>query len=343
MIAITVIPNTVLIEKDEMAQYLNFDFLLDNPDADKLQIYAIRCRVFDGAHRLLQRKTVGLNGISPSLLTLGKTEIEGHGQLYIFNPFHTFAAGLEIEQLEYEFVFLTEDGQVTTVHVHVAPTLYQPKTELYLPLKSRLIVYDGHDFYSHHRRVDLTHPVGRQLGIIANGIRYAFDFCLVNDDGEMFQAGGERTEDWFGFGAPIYAPGAGKVVRAVNTAEDYRLGETEFDYQQAFENPESMAGNFVTIDHGNGEYSGLVHLKQGSLTVQVNDIVQAGQLIGQMGFSGDAAGWVHLHYELRAGADGFSSEGLPVYFRDFRRVQGRSLVQVSQGLIDTGEIIEPGR
>ena len=41
------------------------------------------------------------------------------------------------------------------------------------------------------------------------------------------------------------------------------------------------------------------------------------------------------------GPDVLKAEGLPSYFQNFRRVLGSTFENVSQGQIDTGDIIEP--
>jgi Peptidase family M23 len=46
-------------------------------------------------------------------------------------------------------------------------------------------------------------------------------------------------------------------------------------------------GNFVLIDHQNGEYSLLVHMKPGSVLVHSGSHVMQGQRIGAIGFAGD--------------------------------------------------------
>lgn len=75
----------------------------------------------------------------------------------IFNPFHTFATSVPLKRLRYEFAFGTEDGKLRYKSVaEVVPVLYGTKTALILPLKGRVLVWDGHDYNSHHRRLDYT-------------------------------------------------------------------------------------------------------------------------------------------------------------------------------------------
>jgi murein DD-endopeptidase MepM/ murein hydrolase activator NlpD len=50
----------------------------------------------------------------------------------------------------------------------------------------------------------------------------------------------------------------------------------------------------VLIDHENGEYSLLVHMKPGSVLVRSGDRVKQGQQVGAIGFAGDARKSVNL-------------------------------------------------
>jgi murein DD-endopeptidase MepM/ murein hydrolase activator NlpD len=99
-------------------------------------------------------------------------------------------------------------------------------------------------------------------------------------------------------------------------------------------------GNHVIIDHGNGEFSQYAHLQHESVTVRVGDRVSAGQQIGRIGFSGDTGFHVHLHYGLVTGTEISSLHALPAYFTNFRRLLGTGAIAVSQGSVDSGDLIE---
>ena len=60
----------------------------------------------------------------------------------------------------------------------------------------------------------------------------------------------------------------------------------------------TVRGNVVVIDHGWGVYTAYDHLSE--ILVQVNDLVQTGQLIGLGGATGRTTG-PHLHWEVWAG------------------------------------------
>jgi len=95
----------------------------------------------------------------------------------------------------------------------------------------------------------------------------------------------------------------------------------------------------VLIDHQNGEYSLLVHMKIGSVIVKPGDRVQPGQQLGGIGFAGDSI-FPHLHYSLMDGPEVFKAWGLPAYFLHFRRVLGASSVEVNRGPVDSGDFLE---
>lgn len=55
-------------------------------------------------------------------------------------------------------------------------------------------------------------------------------------------------------------------------------------------------GDLVVIDHGNGLHSYYAHL--GRISVFIGQTVEAGDILGYMGQTGDATGY-HLHFEVR--------------------------------------------
>ena len=76
-------------------------------------------------------------------------------------------------------------------------------------------------------------------------------------------------------GTPIAAIKSGKVIRACWHSDIY--------------------GYVVTIDHGNGEESLYAHLNK--ILVDVGDVVYKGQIIAQVGETGNATG-PHLHLQI---------------------------------------------
>ena len=335
-VKLTAYPQQIYIEQGRSAQYLNFDMAVQNLSDDTLTITSIEVSIFDKAGKLAVRRAVNDNGINPSIQTVANREIMGKATGLIYNPFHTIEPDVPLGSLRYEFTFQVNSDRKNrfTQQVTVSPVAYKPKTSLVHPLKGRSIVYDGHDGYSHHRRFEFTHPYLQSLGINSNFMRYSYDFCTVNENGDMFKDKGEKNEDWYSFGAPVYATGGGKIIAWFDGRED----DGSFNPDDFKTEALALYGNYIAIDHLNGEVSIYGHLKKGSLKVKPGDMVRQGQVVAEMGASGSAH-IPHLHYELRTGAD-LKAEGLPSYFSNFSRVLGSKSVKVKKGMIDTGDIIE---
>jgi hypothetical protein len=193
---IAVTPKQPLIENTRAGQSLSFDFILKNPSARKVELTNLRLAVFDSSGRLILQRYAGsgLNAVFP-----GNPSIDANGKLLILNPFHAFSPELELARLTYDFVFQEDakDAREFSVQVTVEPRPFRPRTALIIPLRGRVLLYEGHDFYAHHRRVDLTSPVVAQLGVTTNPTRYAYDFCVVDDKGALFRNRGENDDDTF--------------------------------------------------------------------------------------------------------------------------------------------------
>jgi len=333
--AVTIRPDTVLVERDGDSQYLNFDIVVRNGGADTVTLNAVRLEARDAAGRVVVRRFIDGSGFSPSIATVPGRVVAPGASAIVYNPFHTLPGRLRLAALRYDFEFSAGDTTVTATAT-VRPVEFRPATALALPLAGSILVFDGHDFYGHHRRWDLTHPVMKLIGVTRNAGRYAYDLAHADREGRMFRTDGKRNADWLAWEAPVRAPAAGTVVAAANDQPDYEIGRTRLDERTVLQSPMLLYGNYVVIDHGNGEFSMLAHMRQGSVTPKPGTRVHAGETIGRVGFSG-AVYTIHLHYELRRGA-GIDADGLPSYFRGVRRAGDRA--SRTPVRIDSGDIVE---
>jgi peptidase M23-like protein len=339
-------PDIVYIERSESGQHLNFDFLLENQTTNRLILSGVTVSVFDERDRLTRREFVNEYSRA-SLEILPRRVVDAAKSILVFNPFHSFAGTVPLKRLRYVFAFRTEDGRTRyRSDIVVSPIPYETKTQLILPVKGRVLVWDGHDYHSHHRRFDYTRPPFPQLGNKTNYLRYAYDFVVVNEQGLMHPAEPSTGDEWYpgksdtneayyGFGVPIYAAGHGRVAAIHDGEPDNR----SFNQADLATRENARSGNYVTIDHLNGEYSLFSHLKQGSVRVKIGQQVEQGEIIGQMGASGDSL-FPHLDYGLRTGVGAKEVEGLPSYFTHFRRLLGARPIVVKKGQVDTGDVLE---
>lgn len=345
-VTITTKPAQIYIARSETGQHLNFDFIMKNQTDEKLIINKVEVSVFDGAGKLARREFYDEYGRS-SLELAGTPAIEKQSSVMLFNPFHTFAANIPLKKLHYEFFFSSEDRKkYFKAAIEVAPVFYETKTDLILPVRGRVLVWDGYDYNSHHRRFDYTNQFFVSHGQKTNFQRYGYDFVIVDEQGlnykgqprvndDWYRARPDRMEDYYSFGAPIYAAGAGRVVFAQDTRPDNR----QFNPDDLKADERAYGGNYIVIDHLNGEYSWFGHIKQGSSRVKVGQRVKQGEIIAAMGASGSSL-FPHLHYELRNGGGAKEVEGLPSYFSNFRRILGSRSVNVKRGAVNTGDIVD---
>ena len=345
-IKITVKPDKVYFEKDKGNQYLNFDFLIENKSNRSVLLNAVELSVFDENNKLAKRDLVNLYSRESLELINGKP-IESNRLKLIYNPFPVFDKSIPLKKLHYEFSFHTEDGKENDVTaIDVYPQFYQTKTHLILPVKGRILVWDGHDYNSHHRRFDYTDSLFIKRGTTMNFQRYGYDFVVVDQRGIMYRGKPKINIDWYddipddnndylGFGVAVYATGNGIIADCRDAVEDNRMVSEE----EILKNEKAYGGNYIIIDHGNGEFSWFGHLKQGSIKVKKGQKVKQGEVIGALGASGNSL-FPHLHYELRNGDGAKHVEGLPSYFNNYLRVLGSNKIIIKNGLAETGDILE---
>ncbi len=171
---------------------------------------------------------------------------------------------------------------------------YETKTELRLPFQGEWLV--GWGGRSTEENYHAAYP----------DQRFAYDFLVVRE-GSSHEPGATGNEGYYCFGQPILAPGAGTVVAAVDGEPDRTPGEVV---------AERPLGNHVILDHENGEYSFLAHLRQGSVMVEPGQRVEAGEQLGECGNSGHSTE-PHLHYHLQTTPDFGAGEGLPPQFTGY--------------------------
>ncbi|WP_433945200.1 peptidoglycan DD-metalloendopeptidase family protein [Paenibacillus sp. SN-8-1] len=138
--------------------------------------------------------------------------------------------------------------------------------------------------------------------------RYAYDFLKVKD-GYSYEGDPKLNQSYFAFDQPVLAPADGVVVAATDGIPDNEpVGKM---------NEEQPAGNVVTIQHNNGEYSTLAHFKKGSIQVKKGDVVTAGQLLGKCGNSGNSSE-PHIHFQVSAQMNKAMTT-IPISFKDGRK------------------------
>jgi hypothetical protein len=204
-------------------------------------------------------------------------------------------------------------------------------TDFSLPFSQRWYVANGHGINENHR-------------LAAGGQSFAWDFTYRPEgkDHRIKEVVPETKlvpEDFYAFGQPVLAPAPGEVIRIENKREDEAptIVYSPYLWKQV-DNPYEILGNYVVIQHHDGEFSLLAHLQKGSVLVKPHDLVSRGQIIGACGNSGDST-YPHIHFQVMDGPDHFRSQGLPVKIADYwLYTQGRRESVVS-GVPREGQIV----
>lgn len=145
--------------------------------------------------------------------------------------------------------------------------------------------------------------------------RWQFDLVGCDDDGRRFgrgwrlHTGRVRAEQVTGWGRSVHAPVTGRVVTARDGERDRRRLLPVRDVLASLlvrplrhrDDPTVLAGNHVTIAFAGGTVL-LAHLREGSVRVAAGDHVTAGEVVGEVGNSGNTV-LPHLHLHVAAGDD----------------------------------------
>jgi murein DD-endopeptidase MepM/ murein hydrolase activator NlpD len=118
-----------------------------------------------------------------------------------------------------------------------------------------------------------------------NDQAYALDLVFID---ERSRRRARTNQEFSCYNVPVVADAPGVVVIAVDGIPENEPGVP---------NRYDMHGNYVVIDHQNGEYSLMAHLIPGTLTVRAGQRVNAGSELGRCGNSGHST-MPHLHWQV---------------------------------------------
>ncbi len=171
------------------------------------------------------------------------------------------------------------------------------------PLRgSGWLTANGPDAQTGHRRALI--PVE---GTAAIAQRFAIDYVQMDTNGRRFTGDSLRNESYYAHGTDAIAVADGIVAAVKDSIPENIPGPASRAVPITLE---TVAGNFVILDIGQGRYAFYAHLIPGSLRVRVGDRVRKGQVLGLVGNSGNSTE-PHLHFHLMDGTSPLGSEGIP--------------------------------
>jgi urea transporter len=157
----------------------------------------------------------------------------------------------------------------------------------------------------------------------------AYDFVVVDAEGKQFSGLGIKLEEYYCYNLPVLSPADGKVLAVENSVADNSPG---------VRNEKNNWGNYVIIEHAEGEYTEISHFKCGSIIVNVGDGVTCGQQLGLCGNSGYSP-LPHIHIQRQKGSF-VASESLPLKFSNYEiALEGKKQIIV-KGMLAEGLLVK---
>jgi hypothetical protein len=184
------------------------------------------------------------------------------------------------------------------------------------------------------------------------GMTYAFDFVRLDwrrpgihlhTRGALpYLFGSIPLQDCPGWGQGIYAPFDAEVVEVIDGIaepdglnffrDSFRtlLNELSFSSRKLMKNYREYSGNYVVVQ-GESCCAAFAHEKCDSIRVQVGQTVRTGELIAEVGHSGNS-GAPHLHFQLMDHPDISRARGLPCCFREYEVFENQQWSRVEAGV-----------
>jgi murein DD-endopeptidase MepM/ murein hydrolase activator NlpD len=229
------------------------------------------------------------------------------------------------------------DGKLVQTRTSLKVKRYQSSNDYHFPLAGTWYVACAPSLQSHHRW-----SVGQE---------FAIDLGSLGANSRAYEGQGAKLSDYDDYGKDVMAAADGLVIEAHEGAPEsdsnlQQPGESKEAYQGRWQAQQDALlakgykeffGNYVVIRHGGGEFSTYAHFRAGSVKVKKGDVVKRGQLIGQLGHSGNSTS-PHLHFQVSDGPDPAYSRSIPVVFGNvYVEILGYENVPLQSGWIVTAK------
>ncbi|MGH8702027.1 MAG: M23 family metallopeptidase [Burkholderiales bacterium] len=159
--------------------------------------------------------------------------------------------------------------------------------------------------------------------------RFAIDWEQLDEQGRIYVGDPKQPASYIIYGKPAYAVADARVIKVVDGLPDTPIGSFPDDIPL-----EQADGNHVVLDLGDGRYALYAHFKPWSVRVHEGEFVRRGQVLGQVGTSGNSSE-PHLHFHVTDGPSPLLSNGVPYQLRRFSATRrGVSTAAFDKAIID---------
>lgn len=203
---------------------------------------------------------------------------------------------------------VVQAGRETTIAGRGVSIATAESPVLALPIRGGTWVAVYSDIWPRgHRRVFITTDGHARLPG-----RFAIDWMEVDEHGHTLRDDSGLVASSLSYGAKVLAVADARVA----AVRDGVTEATRVADNKTHPHPDA-AGNFISLDLGNDRFATYEHLRPGSIKVAKGDRVHVGQVIAEVGFSGDSTE-PHLHFHVSDSPKPLEGEGLPYSLSHFR-------------------------
>ena len=295
----------------EQRIHLLYELYLTNFDKDPLHVSRIEVLDLKAsaaapiATFAAQQLPTMLRPSGASLDSQGNYQLAGNGSAIVYVSID-FDQGSQVPDRLMHRVVTTEgvmEGAAITTHSTTLHVLGPPLQG------AGWLAHEGPSNDNHHRRGIL----------VVNGKpvfsgRYAIDWNKIEND-QASSGDDKDLRSYFGYGQPVLAVADARVVTARDGFPDNAPAQGDAFQPAVPTTLETQGGNMIVLDLGDGQFARYMHLRPGSVRVKSDDVVRAGQVLAQLGSSGDSRG-PHLHFEVTNSSEP-GGEGVPYVFDSY--------------------------
>jgi hypothetical protein len=170
------------------------------------------------------------------------------------------------------------------------------------------LVSNGPSNISGHRRLAI--PLHGRLSVFQ---RYAIDYLRLDSLGRRYEGDGRANREYFTHGEEAIAVADAVVAKVRDGIVENVPHELPSGAAMGLD---TVYGNAVILDLGDGHFAIYAHLLLGTIKVKQHDRVRVGDVLGLIGNSGNSL-LPHLHFQLADSARTLSGEGLPYVHASF--------------------------
>ena len=314
------VPKTPTIAVSDSGAFIVYELHVTNLTSTPMRLR--RVEVLDADKRSVVMATLADSGLlraitrpAPVIPVAKRTEIGAglRAYVYLWIPINKAAAPnrlahrLTFQRVAFDTTVVGRDTSTvvlegTTIPVEREAVVIAP------PFRGEWAAFNGPANSSGHRRLVLSLD-----GHVAIGQRFAIDYLQVDSAGSSRRGDPLKNTSYYAYGTELLAVADGIVAGMKDSIPENVPGANSRAVPITLE---TVGGNYVAIDIGNGRYALYAHVQPHSLRVRVGDRVKRGQVVALLGNSGNSTE-PHVHFQIADGPTFLSSEGLPYGFDSF--------------------------